>query len=103
MARHNELRDEVSDLAVKAFTPTHMRDNTKIFTGRKVQGGGEGKATRKGNESPPPYEGGEKGDLLIRDIWTQETDSIHDMRVVSNDAVSYQSKTPEKCMDANKR
>ena len=26
-------------------------------------------------------------------------DSIHDMRVVNTDAVSYQSKTPEKCLE----
>ena len=36
-------------------------------------------------------EGGEKGDLLIRDLWTQGMDSIHDMHVVNIDAVSYHS------------
>ena len=29
-ARHNELRDGVSDLAGKAFTPSHVLDNTLI-------------------------------------------------------------------------
>ena len=38
------------------------------------------------------------GGLLIRDLWTQGTDSIHDMCVVNTDTVSYQSKTPEKCL-----
>ena len=33
------------------------------------------------------------------DLWTQGTDSIHDMRVVNTYAVSYQSKTPEKCLE----
>ena len=47
-------------------------------------------------EAPSPEEGGEKGDLLIRDLWTQGTDSIHDMHVVNADAVSYHSRTPEK-------
>ena len=46
-----------------------------------------------------PEEGGEKEGLLIRDIWTQGTDSIHNMRVVNTDAVSYQYKTSEKCLD----
>ena len=36
-------------------------------------------------------------------LWTQGTDSIHDMRVVNTDAVSYQSKTPEKCMETAER
>ena len=37
-ARHNELRDGVADLAGKAFTPAHVHDDPKIFTGRAVQG-----------------------------------------------------------------
>ena len=32
-----------------------------------------------------------------------ETDSIHDIRVVKTDSISYQSKTPEKCLDTAKR
>ena len=43
-----------------------------------------------------------KGDLLIRDLWTQGTDSIHDMCVVNTDATSYQSKNPEKCLETAK-
>ena len=35
-------------------------------------------------------------------LWTQGTDSIHDMRVVNTDAVSYQSKTLDKCLDTSK-
>ena len=40
------------------------------------------------------------GGLLIRDLWTYGTDSIHDMRVVNTDAVSYQYKTLEKCLES---
>ena len=40
---------------------------------------------------------------MIRDIWTQGTDSIHVMRVVNTDAVSYQSKTLEKCLETAER
>ena len=29
-ARHNELRDRVTDLASKAFTPSHVRDDPLI-------------------------------------------------------------------------
>ena len=48
---------------------------------------------------PPPEEGEDKVGLLIQYPWTQGTDSIHDMRVVNTDAVSYQSKTLEKCLE----
>ena len=36
IARRNNLRDEVADLAGKPFTPADVRDNPKIFTGRAV-------------------------------------------------------------------
>ena len=39
MAHHNELYDGVSDLARKDFTPTHVRDNPKIYTSCAVRGG----------------------------------------------------------------
>ena len=51
----------------------------------------------------PPEEGEDKGDLQIRGLWTQGMDNIHDIRVVNTNAVSYQSKTPEKCMDTTER
>ena len=36
-ARHNELRDGVADLADKAFTPSHMRDNSLILAGHDTK------------------------------------------------------------------
>ena len=44
-----------------------------------------------------------EGDLLIRYLYTQGTDSIHNMRVVNTDATSYQSKTPEKFLENTKK
>ena len=40
----------------------------------------------------------QKGDLLIRELWQQGTDSVHDMRVVNTDALSYVRRSPEKCL-----
>ena len=40
-ACHNKIHDGVFDHAVKAFTPTHMRDDPKIYTGCAVHGGKE--------------------------------------------------------------
>ena len=106
MARHNDLHYGVADLAGKAFTPAHVRDNPKIFTSCDAQGGkskSKGKTAAKGKEATPPGDGEEKGGLLIQDIWTQGTDSIHDMCAGNTDAVSYQSKTPEKCLETAER
>ena len=76
------------------FTPTHVRDEPKIYIGCTVCGGKD-----KLIGSPSKYEGEIKGDLPIRDIWMQGTDSIHNMCVLNTDATSYQSQTPEKCLE----
>ena len=45
----------------------------------------------------PPEVTEQKVDLLIRDLWQQGTGSVHDMRVVNTDALSYVCRSPEKC------
>ena len=59
-ARHNNLCDGVSELAGKAFTPAHVRDDPKIFL-QVAPCGGKAKAKGKGKEAPPAEEGSEKG------------------------------------------
>ena len=93
-ARHNKLRDGVVDLMSKVLIPMHVREDTKIYTVRTVHGG---KERFKGSISKD--KGELKGDLLIRYLWTQRVESIHDMRVVNIEAISYQSKNPEKCLE----
>ena len=46
--------------------------------------------------APPPEVMGQKGNLLIRDLWKNGTDSVHDMRVVNTDAQSHRTKEPER-------
>ena len=83
MAHHNEIRDGFANLTRKAFTPTHMCDDPKIYTGRAVRGG---KDKLKG--SPFKEEGEMKGYILTRETWTQGMDSIRDMCVVNTDTAS---------------
>ena len=45
----------------------------------------------------------QKVDLLIRDLWQQGTYSVHDMRVVNTDALSYVHRSPEKCLHEAER
>ena len=106
-ARHNELRDEVSDLAGKAFTLSHVRADPLIFAGCAVKrlkaktAGASGSTDQDG--APPPEATEQKGDILIRDLWQNRTDSIHDMRVVNTDAKSHSTKPPEKCLQEAER
>ena len=45
----------------------------------------------------------QKGDLLIRDLWQQGTDSVHDIRVMNTDSLSYVRRSPEKCLQEAER
>ena len=45
----------------------------------------------------------QKGDLLIRELWNNNTDSVHGMRVVNIDAKSHSATTPEKCLQEAER
>ena len=77
-----------------------MRDDPLIYSGRAVR---RTKPTPAGSTKTNPSETPEapevtdqKGDLLIPDLCQQGTNSVHDMRVVNTDALTYQSKAPEK-------
>ena len=87
-ACHNELRDGVADLAGKAFTPAHVRNDPLIYSGcamRRMKsmpvGSNISKSSETTTEAPEVTE--QKGDLLIRDLWQQGTDSVHDTHVVN--------------------
>ena len=54
--------------------------------------------TSKHTELQPPEVTEQKGDLLIRELWQQETDSVHAMHVVNTDALMHRTKDPEKCL-----
>ena len=107
-ARHNELPDGVADLAGKAFTPAHVRDDPLIYSGRamsrtKPKPAGSKLTTPPDATTAAPEVTEQKGDLLIRDLWQQGTDSVHDMRVVNTDALTHRTKDPEKCLHEAER
>ena len=101
-ARHNELCDGVADLAGKAFTHSHVRNYPLIYSGHSVKRTKAAPARARGKTdqagAPPPEATEQKGDLLIRDLWQNGTDSVHDMHVVNTDAKSHRAKDPEKCL-----
>ena len=52
---------------------------------------------------PPPETTEYKGDLLIRDLWQNWNNSVHDMGVVNTDDKSHSAKPLEKCLQEAKR
>ena len=105
-ARHNELRDGVADLSVRAFTPSHVRNDPLIYQGcavkrPKAHPAGPRDNTKLGDNPPEATE--QKGELLIRDLWSNGTYSVHDMSVVNTDAKYYWEKSPERCLEEAER
>ena len=76
-----------------------MRNVPLIYQGCAGQ---EGKAhpVRSPPNNPPETtdKSEQKGDLFIHDVWKRGTVSIHYMRVVNIDALYYQNKSPEMCL-----
>ena len=65
-----DLRDVVTDLAVKAFTPTHVRNNHLIlagFTVKRTKANPDRSKTTQSTQQLEVIE--QKGDLLIFDLW----------------------------------
>ena len=107
MVHHNELCDGVADLAGKAFTTSHVHVDPLIYSGRAVK---RTKATPSGAgrnsnnavvQLPEVTE--QKGDLIIRDLLQQGTESVHDMRVVNTDAPTHRTKDPARCLHEAER
>ena len=106
-SRNNELRYGVVDLAGKAFTPSHMRNDPLIFAGcamkRPKSKPEMTTGTTDRDNAPPPEATEQKGDLLIRNLWHNGTDSVHNMRVVNTDAKSHLENPLEKCLQEVER
>jgi hypothetical protein len=80
ISRHNEIRDELSGLASKAFIPSAVRDEPRIHSSRRPAE----KKTDLDQTNPSVTtnfynsRGEERGDLLIRRLWARGTDCIID-------------------------
>ena len=91
----------------KGFTPSQVRNDPLIYSGRAVKrmkassDGSSGTTDQAGVLSLEVTE--HKGDLLIRELWQNGTDSVHDMRVLNTDALSYVRRSPEKCFHEAER
>jgi hypothetical protein len=104
ISRHNEIRDELSDLASKALSPSAVRDEPTIHNSRTAKG------TKDQEDKDHPVKRlfrnsikEDRGDILIRGLWSRGTDCIIDVRMTDVDAKSNRSKTPIKVLAAHER
>ncbi len=86
LAHHNELRDELADLAAHAFTPSAVCNESLIhpcLPHTPVTP----LASAPSASSPPPHPpSDDQGDLLIHVLWSSSTDCILDVCIIDTEA-----------------
>jgi hypothetical protein len=105
ISRHNEIRDELIHMAGKAMTPSAIRDEPLIRTGRvaeKTMTCPTIGIDSKLKENDVTGES-DRGDLLLRGFWARGTDCIVDVRVTDTDAKSYCKRPPDKVLESGEK
>jgi hypothetical protein len=104
--RHNKVRDKLTHLATKAFTPSAVCNKPLIRSGH-VADDEKALAPNGTNQHEPTTQEAtpedERGDLLIRAFWTRGTDCILDVRVTDMDAKSYCKQPPAKVIETQEK
>ena len=94
-------------MAGKAFTHSHVRNDSLIYSGCAVKRTKATPAGANGNKDHAvallPEVTEQKSDLLIRDLWQQGTESVHNMGVLNTNAQSQRMKDPERCLQEAER
>ncbi len=107
ISRHNEIRDELCDLAGRALFPSAVRDEPKIYPSHPAEpettsaSPAEPAVTRNLRRNASNTE--DRGDVLIRGLWARGTDCIIDVRITDTDAASNRSKDPLKVLANHER
>ena len=104
LLRHNEIRDELASLASQALTPSAVRDEPLIQPSRGTEStpSTPGEASVQRDISKTQL-ADERGDLLIRGLWSTGSDSIIDVRVTNVDCRTQRDKDPEKVLATHER
>ena len=97
--RHNEIQDELVNLASRALTPSVVHDEPLIHghANENVKTSPTKVITNHNIDEEATTGEDERGNLLIRGFWTAGTDCILDVRVTDTDAKSYCKRTCPKC------
>jgi hypothetical protein len=104
-ALHDEIRDELSDLASKAFFPSVVCDEPRIHTSRAAE-----PRSNHGKPVSPAVKRlfqnnrtEDRGNILVRGLWARGTDCIIDVRITDVDSKTQRSKDPHKVLKVYQR
>jgi hypothetical protein len=106
--QHNEVNDELGDLASKALTPSAVRAGPLISKGStadEATASATKPPSHQSNVSHPNSQKGDvnRGDLLLLGFFARSTDTIVDVLITDMDAKSHCSKDPHKVLAGQER
>ena len=85
--RHDEIRDELRYLAVCAYIKGAVREEPLINAGE----------ANRGHEDVM-IDNNNRGDLMIRGLWSRQKECILDVRVTNLDSTLYKKRDPKKIL-----
>lgn len=97
--RHDEITDELTDLSAKALKPSMVRAEPRILPGRAT----ETTTAEAGTASVQKIDPADRGDLLIRGLWSRATECIIDVRITDLDAASACSRDSHKVLESHEK
>lgn len=92
LGRHDEVAEELSFIETTSKNHTEVRDDPEIHVGKSNEGTND---ERLGN--------GERGDLLIRGLFSKQLDCIIDVRITNLEAKSHRGKKPQNVLENKER
>jgi hypothetical protein len=102
--RHNEIRDELVDLASKAIIPSAVRNEPLIYSSCPAVKMSELDPTNPAvSRSLHKSRDETRGDVCIRGLWSRGTDCIIDVRVTDTDAKSNLTRDPAKVLEVHEK
>ena len=98
--RHNEIKHEIGALCKQALSPSAVRDEPLIHSGRSSKDSAPAATAAVSHPTTDSNGKGEdlRGDLLLRGFWEGPTHCVVDLCVIDTDARSYRNKSPSKVL-----
>jgi hypothetical protein len=101
---HNEIKDKVVHMAIKAHSPTAVHEEPliqpcRVAVNEKALKAGSN--TTKTTDEDDGTSESDRGDILIRGFGARGTDCILDVRVTGTDAKSYCKPAPAKVLETH--
>ena len=86
ICRHNELKDELIDIGIKAFGLNSIRDEP--LTNPNSDGNNQEAQTNNHNNN-------NRADIMMRGLWERGTDGLIDVQIVNTDSTAHRNRTSE--------